>query len=170
VTSIRSETPADHRAIDELILAAFGRREELRLVRLLRDGEYARVSLVAEDDRVIAGHIMFSELAIVTEPETLWALSLAPLSVLPKHQRRGIGSALVGEGLRICRDAGHEIVIVLGDPAFYSRLGFSAALAAPLRSAYAGPHLMAIELVPGALDGIEGELRYPPPFGMFETG
>jgi putative acetyltransferase len=104
----------------------------------------------------------------MTEPETVWALSLAPLSVAPRYQRRGIGTALVNEGLRICRDSGHQIVVVLGDPAFYARVGFSVKLAEPLRSPYAGPHLMALELVKGALDLIDGELRYPPPFRDFE--
>jgi putative acetyltransferase len=168
VTTIRSETPADYRAIAAVIRAAFGRVDEARLVGHLRDGQYARVSLVAEEDRALVGHVLFSELAIVTEPETVWALSLAPLSVAPKYQRRGIGTALVTEGLRICRDSGHEIVIVLGDPAFYARLGFRAQLAEPLRSPFAGPHLMALELVKGALDLIDGELHYPPPFRVFE--
>jgi putative acetyltransferase len=170
VTTIRSETPEDNRAIGAVIRAAFGRVDEARLVGMLRDGQYARVSLVAREHGAIVGHILFSELAIVTKPETVWALSLAPLAVVPKYQRRGIGSALVAEGLRVSKDCGHEIVIVVGDPAFYGRLGFRAELAAPLRSAYAGPHLMAIELVKGALEGVDGELCYPPPFGEFEQG
>ena len=169
MTTIRAEKPADNRAVAAVVRAAFGRPDEARLVGLLRDGQYARVSLVAEEDRAIVGHVMFSELAIVTEPETIWAVSLAPLAVVPRYQGRGIGSALVKEGLRICRDRGHEIVIVLGAPAFYGRFGFRHALAAPLRSRYSGPHLMAIELVKGSLDGIDGELHYPPPFGGFES-
>jgi putative acetyltransferase len=164
VTSIRSARPADDAAIAELIALAFGRELEARLVELLRDGGYARVSLVAERDGEIAGHAMFSELAIVSPGETLWALSLAPLAVRPDHQHEGVGSALVRGGMRICRKAGHRIVFVVGEPAFYKRFGFSPELAEPLRSSYAGPHMMAIELVPNALAGVQGELRYPPPF------
>jgi putative acetyltransferase len=71
---------------------------------------------------------------------------------------------LVREGLRTCAEAGHRIVVVLGHPEFYPRFGFSATLAGRLRSPYSGPAFMAIELVPGALEGVEGEVRYPPPF------
>ena len=71
---------------------------------------------------------------------------------------------LVREGLRACREAGHRIVVVLGHPEFYPRFGFSARLAERLKSPYSGPAFMAIELVPGALEGVEGEVRYPPPF------
>lgn len=92
-------------------------------------------------------------------------MSLAPIAVLPSHQRKGIGSWLVREGLRACREAGHRIVIVLGHPEFYPRFGFSAKRAEPLRSPYSGPAFMAVELLPDALQGIEGEIRYPPPFG-----
>jgi putative acetyltransferase len=165
---IRPEKRADATRVAEVIRLAFGRDDEARLVSLLREGHYARVSLVADEDGAIVGHIMFSELAIVTEPETVWALSLAPLAVLPAYQGRGLGSALVQEGLRRCKGAGHTIVVVLGDPAFYGRLGFQAKLAARLRSPFAGPHLMAIELVAGALAEIDGELRYPPPFRAFD--
>jgi putative acetyltransferase len=86
------------------------------------------------------------------------------VAVIPLHQKQGIGSALVREGLRLCRARGHRVVIVLGHPGFYPRFGFSARLALPLRSSYSGPSFMALELVPGALDGVEGEVRYPPPF------
>ncbi|WP_435021491.1 hypothetical protein TA3x_002402 [Tundrisphaera sp. TA3] len=70
----------------------------------------------------------------------------------------------IREGLAARRDAGHRIVVVLGHPEFYPRFGFSARMADRLRSPYAGPAFMAVELVPGALEGIEGEVRYPPPF------
>jgi putative acetyltransferase len=86
---------------------------------------------------------------------------------LVSHQRRGIGSLLVREGLGTCRDAGHRIVVVLGHPEFYPRFGFSAKMAEPLKSPYSGPEFMAVELVPGALEGVEGEVRYPPPFAGF---
>ena len=71
---------------------------------------------------------------------------------------------LVREGLRTCVEAGHRIVVVLGHPEFYSRFGFSAKLARRLKSPYSGPAFMALELVSGALEGVEGEVQYPPPF------
>ena len=119
---------------------------------------------VAEVDGQVVGHILFSDLPIVTPEGGSVPSSLAPMAVVPSHQRRGIGSMLVREGLRACREAGHRIVVVLGHPEFYTRFGFSAKMAEPLRSPYSGPAFMAVELVPGALDGVEGEVRYPPPF------
>lgn len=161
---VRPETSVDHAAVREVNRLAFGGGAEARLVDALRDRGYARVSLVAEEGDQIVGHILFSDLPIVTPGGTVPALSLAPMAVIPSHQRRGIGSSLVREGLRACRVAGHRIVIVLGHPEFYPRFGFSAKLAEPLRCPYSGPAFMAVELVPDALRAIEGEVRYPPPF------
>ena len=161
---IRRETSAEYAAIREVNRLAFGGEGEARMVDSLRDGGHARISLVAEEDDRIVGHILFSVLTIATPQGEIEALSLAPLAVVPSHQRRGIGSSLVREGLRACREAGHRIVVVLGHPEFYPRFGFSAKLAKPLRSPYSGPAYMAVELVPDALRGIEGEVRYSPPF------
>jgi putative acetyltransferase len=164
VTIIRQESLDDIAAIEQVNRLAFGGEEEARLVALLRDGGYARLSLVAEVENQVVGHILFSELSIATDRGVIPALSLAPLAVIPSRQRSGIGTALVAQGLRICRDAGHKIVIVLGHPEYYPRFGFSAKLAEPLRSLYSGPNFMATELAPEALDGVEGDVRYSPPF------
>jgi putative acetyltransferase len=167
MTVIRLETAADIEAIREVNRQAFGGDEEGRLVDLLRDGGFARLSLVAIQDDQVVGHILFSDLPIETERGTIHALSLAPLAVLPGYQRRGIGSMLVRDGLRIAEHAGHQIVIVLGHPEYYERFGFSAQRAERLTSPYSGPNFMALELEQGALEGVEGDVRYPPPFGMF---
>lgn len=96
------------------------------------------------------------------------ALALAPMAVLPELQNRGIGSALVQKGLEVCRQLGYKIVIVVGHPAFYPRFGFSPKLAANLESPFSGgDSFMALELVPGALDGVAGRVQYPPPFGAW---
>jgi len=109
--------------------------------------------------------ILFSRLPIVTEGGTVDALSLAPMAVLPSHQRQGVGSRLVEAGLETCRENGHKIVVVLGHPDFYPRFGFSADLAQPLESPFGGGEAwMAMELVPGALAGVEGRVEYPAPF------
>lgn len=161
---IRHETAGDYAAIREVNRLALGGEGEARLVDALRDSGYARISLVAEEEGQIVGHILFSVLTIATPQVEIEALSLAPLAVIPSHQRRGIGSSLGREGLRACREDGHRIVIVLGHPEFYPRFAFLAKLAESLRSPYSGPAFMAVELVPDALQGIEGEVRYPPPF------
>jgi putative acetyltransferase len=162
----RAETAEDHAAVGEVHRLAFGRDDEGGLVDALRSEGYGRVSLVADEEGLAVGHILFSELLIVTPRRTVEALSLAPLAVVPDRQRRGIGSGLVREGLRACLERGHRIVVVLGHPEFYPRFGFSAALAGPLGAPFSGPAFMALELVPGALEGVSGEVSYPPPFGL----
>jgi putative acetyltransferase len=164
---IRPETAGDSAVIRSVHRLAFRSEEEARLVDALRAGGYVRVSLLAEVGYQVVGHILFSALDIATARQAVHALALAPLAVIPSHQNQGIGSALVREGLRACREAGHPIVIVVGHPGFYSRLGFSARLAEPLRSPFSGPAFMAIELEHNALAGIEGEVRYPQPFAGF---
>ena len=96
---IREEIPDDRPAVAELNRIAFGGDCEARLVDRLRSAGLVIVSLVAVQDGEIVGHVMFSELAIESEPGVIQAASLAPMAVTPKHQRRGIGSALVGRGL-----------------------------------------------------------------------
>lgn len=164
--TVREETPEDLEAIREVNRQAFGRDDEARLVDAIRDGGYARVSLVAEEGGLVVGHVLFSDLPIVTQAGTLHVLALAPVAVLPDRQRQGIGSRLIREGLRACAEAGHRAVVVLGHPAYYPRFGFSARLAERLQAPFSGPAFMALELTPGALAGVTGEVRYPPPFGL----
>jgi putative acetyltransferase len=168
---VRAETPEDLEAIREVNRRAFGREEEARLVDALRDGGYSRLSLVAEEGGRVVGHVLFSDLPILTpQASTLHALALAPVAVLPDRQRQGIGSRLVREGLRACAEAGHRVVVVLGHPAYYPRFGFSAQLAERLKAPFSGPAFMALELVPGALENVTGEVHYPPPFGLESAG
>lgn len=163
--TIRPETPADLNAIRGVNRLAFGEDAEADLVDGLRAGGFVRLSLVAEVGGQIVGHVLFSMVKIITETSVIEALALAPMAVIPSHQRRGIGSKLVEEGLRACREAGHRIVVVLGHPSFYPRFGFSASLAVPLGSVFGGGEAwMAMELVPGALAGVVGRVEWPGPF------
>jgi len=165
---VRAENERDHDAIGQVNCLAFGQDAEAHLVDALRAGGFAPVSLVAEVNGRVIGHIMFSDLNIVTQADNVPALALAPMAVLPEFQRQGIGSILVRRGLDICKDRGHRVVVVLGHPDFYPRFGFSAKLAERLQSPYgSGPSHMAMELVRGALealDGVSGRLVYSPPF------
>jgi len=167
--AIRPDTDEDRKTVWNLNHEAFGVEDEANLVDALRDGGFVEVSLVAEEDGEIVGHILFSRLTIVTDDRIVDALSLAPMAVLPSHQRQGIGSKLVEAGLEACPQQIHKIVVVLGHPEFYPRFGFSAELARPLESPFGGGEAwMAKELVPGVLSGVEGRIEYPPPFGAFE--
>jgi predicted N-acetyltransferase YhbS len=162
---IRPETTADQDATRLVNRLAFGQEDEARLVDALRGGGYVRVSLVAERAGQVVGHILFSDLPIITKTGAVPALALAPMAVLPDFQRQGIGSALVQRGLEACRQQGHRVVVVLGHAHFYPRFGFHPALAAHLESPFSGKDsFMAAELVPGALDGVKGRVQYAPPF------
>jgi putative acetyltransferase len=165
---VRPEVTADHEAIRHVNRLAFGQDDEARLVDALRDGGYLRLSLVAERAGRVAGHILFSDLPIITEAGTIFALALAPMAVLPECQKQGIGSALVRTGLEECRQQGRKIVVVVGHPHFYPRFGFSSKLAASLTSPFSGrDSFMALELAPGALEGVAGRVQYAPPFGAW---
>jgi predicted N-acetyltransferase YhbS/ubiquinone/menaquinone biosynthesis C-methylase UbiE len=164
--SVRLENAGDLEAVREVNRLAFGREDEARLVDALRAGGFARLSLVAEEGGRVVGHLLFSDLPIATHQGTVDGLALAPLAVIPARQGQGIGKLLVREGLRLCAERGHRIVVVLGHPSYYPRFGFSARLAEPLKAPFAGESFMALELVPGALQGVAGAVRYPPPFGL----
>ena len=162
--NVREERPADRAAIFEVERRAFEHDAEARLVDRLRNGGYVRLSLVAEIDGRIVGHILYSDLPIVGATGTTPALALAPMAVVPEHQSQGIGSALIRRSLDICRERGHQIVVVLGHKHYYPRFGFSPELARSLESPYAGGSFMALELTPGALAGVQGKVEYAPPF------
>jgi putative acetyltransferase len=161
---IRREAQRDIPAIREVNRRAFDGEDEARLVDDLRSEGYVRLSLVAEEGGSIVGHIVFSEAVIWTERGEVAALALGPVAVTPERQGRGIGSALVREGLDRCAKTLYRIVFVLGHPGYYPPFGFSADLAANLSSAYSGEAFMALELAPGSLAGLTGEFEFASPF------
>lgn len=162
---IRRATAFDETDIRQVNRAAFGTDAEANLVDALRAGGYAEVELAAVNDEKVIGHILFSRVGIRTSSAAIGSLSLAPMAVLPEYQRRGIGGELVRQGIKACRDMGHASVLVLGHPDFYPRFGFSAERARRLTSPFGGGNAwMVIELIPGALAGMEGQVEYPPPF------
>ncbi|HEV3144990.1 MAG TPA: N-acetyltransferase [Gemmataceae bacterium] len=113
----------DEPGIRAVLLAAFPTNAEAHLVDRLRTNGHNIISLVAELDGVVVGSILFSPVIAGSSR----GLGLAPLAVLPKHQRQGIGSALVREGLALCKGKGCEFVVVLGHLDFYRRFGFQPA-------------------------------------------
>ena len=164
VIVIREETPADYDAVREVNRRAFGQEDEARLVDALREAGVVVASLVAEEDGRIAGHILFTELAVETNAGPLRAAALAPMAVEPGRQRRGVGSALVRRGIEVCRARGYDVILVVGHRDYYPRFGFSPERARTLDSVYSCDAFMALELTPGALDGRTGSVRYPAPF------
>ena len=119
---IRESTSGDTAGIVAMYPRAFPDEDLVQVVTALLDDPPIRTSLVATIDREIVGNVIFTT-CVVNGSDASLAL-LAPLAVAPDHQRRGIGSALVREGLaRLAKD-GIAVVLVLGDPAYYSRFGF----------------------------------------------
>lgn len=165
---IREETAADAHSIREVNRLAFERDAEAVLVERLGASGCVVVSLVALQHGRLVGHILFSELRVKTARGAVRAAALAPMSVLPAMQGRGIGSELVRAGLDLCRRRGVSLVVVLGDPAYYRRFGFSSALAENLRGPFRGEACMALELVPGALEGATPTVTYPEAFAAID--
>lgn len=162
---IRDRQPADDEAIRRLNDAAFGGTCESRLIDDLRTANCAVIELVSVDGKAVIGHILMSTLDVSVAGNSVRALALAPMSVQPGRQRQGIGSALVREALQRAQRQGWQAVIVVGHPGYYPRFGFSAVLAQPLASPFSGDAFMALELIPGALQGGAGRVVYPPAFG-----
>ena len=156
--------PAHADDIDEIAKlndAAFGQPAEGKIVRRLkRDGD-SLLSLVAHDDSRIVGHVEFSRVRVDGQP---LAVTLAPVSVLPGVQRRGIGSGLIRTGLLALEGAGESLVFVLGHADYYPRFGFSAEAAAPFDAPWSGPHFMAKRLADSA--PVAGTLTYPAAFDV----
>lgn len=134
---VRAEAPADEPAIQALHVLAFGGPDEARLVAALRRSGEAEVSLVAEADGQVAGHILLSRLH-----GPVRALTLAPVAVTPERQRQGIGSRLVAAACAQAGEADWQAIFVLGDPRFYGRLGFSEQAAEGFQCEYAGRNFM----------------------------
>ena len=167
---IRDERPEDVAAIRHVLEEAFGSSEEADLVERLREAGKAVISLVAECDGQLVGHIMFSPVTVAPAQAGFNGIGLAPVAVLPEFQKRCIGSHLICEGLERCRDAGYEIVVVLGDHRFYQRFGFSRGGDYGLGNEYGvDEDFMAMELSEGALAQATGTVKYQPEFGKTGT-
>ena len=166
---IRFENEHDYAAIDAVNRAAFDTPLEARLVNVLRQQAHPLISLVAEDDGEIVGHILFSPV-VVDGQENVKIMGLGPMAVVPPRQRQGIGSALVRAGLDECRQAGFGAVVVLGHPTYYPKFGFVPSTRFGMRSEYEAPEdaFMVLELKPGYLGGAGGTVRYHEAFNGIE--
>lgn len=158
---VREENERDHEAIRALLISAFGGTAEADLVEDLRRDSDLAVSLVAYDEEGVHGYAAFSPLAI--DGAALRAAALGPLAVAPERQRQGIGKFLAGHGLLRLREAGFDLVLVLGDPAYYGELGFEADAARAFKTPYDGPYQQALALT-GAGALASGTVHYAPAF------
>ncbi|MGD9899761.1 MAG: GNAT family N-acetyltransferase [Calditrichaceae bacterium] len=159
---IRAEKKEDIDDIRMINSAAFETGDEARMVDQIRESGISYISLVAEMDRKLVGHILFTP--VIPEDHTVNTAiaGLAPMAVLPQYQNQGFGSKLVREGLKRCEDAGYEAVVVLGHPEYYPRFGFMPAVKFGIWSEYEVPDdvFMALELKQGAMKKCAGLVRY----------
>ncbi|WP_392531529.1 GNAT family N-acetyltransferase [Nostoc sp. C117] len=164
--NIRCETLTDYPAIAEVNTLAFGQENEAKLVEVIRpcDGYIPELSLVAEIEGVVVGHILFSYIDLVGE-QTLQILGLAPLAVRPEFQRQGIGSALMKAGLEIADSKKETIVIVLGHPEFYTRFGFQPSVVYGIESPFPVPEeFFMVKPLQSYQESYKGKVVYPPAF------
>ena len=158
---VRKETPEDLSVIRAINRAAFGQDAEADLVDTLRRNGAIILSLVAEVNGEVVGHILFSPVTL-SPPSPRTIAALAPMAVRPDMQRRGIGSALVQAGIEGCRALGYDALVLLGHPDFYPRFGFLPSVRFGFRSTYDVPDevFMAMELKEGGLEGVKGTVLY----------
>ena len=162
---VRTEAEADHAAIRAVNQAAFGTSAEANIIDALRSKANPFVSLVADVGGAIVGHVFFSKVWL-SGRDDLNIMGLGPIAVAPNHQRNGIGSVLVREGLERCKLLGCQAVVVLGHAEYYPRFGFVPASRHAIRSEYDVPDdvFMVTELEVGALRQASGLIRYDEAF------
>ena len=161
---IRPELPGDEAAISELIAAAFAEAQhrdgtEAAIVQRLREVGALTLSLVAEDGGAIVGHLAFSPVTI--GGKDLRGFGLGPVAVSPARQRRGIGDALIREGLGQLQAQGARGCVVLGEPGYYRRFGF----VADERLRFPGPPAEYFQALTLDGDTPSGTVAYHPAFG-----
>jgi len=171
--TIRQEREKDHETVEKLIAAAFKEVEysdqsEHFLVRKLRKSEafIPELSLIAIFNEEIVGHILLTKISIENDEDSFESLALAPVSVLPEFQKKGIGGKLIQAGHRIARSFGFKSVILIGHATYYPRFGYKKASTFGIQLAFEVPdeNCMAIELAENGLVKVNGTVRYPRAF------
>ncbi len=168
--TVRAEQPSDSEAIRAVNIAAFGQDQESLIVDALRDNGAVLLSLVAEQDTDVVGHILFSPASIETQGRSITGAALGPMAVLPERQRRGIGGLLISASLERLRSTNCAFVIVLGHPEYYPRFGFEPASRRGIRCEWEVPDaaFMLLVLDSSTMHGVSGLAKYRPEFSEIE--
>lgn len=169
--TVRDLAPADEDAVKNLITAAFGTDREARLVHTLRHcGALVLEQLAVDQDGRIVGHVAYSRVtpAAIGRGQAMRITCLAPVSVAPDMQRKGVGTTLVRNSLEKLKDLGEELALVLGPPAYFPKFGFDADLARKVQGPYAGGAFMALALNEDCLRDLPIEVAFATPFEDFE--
>ena len=166
--TITPETEEDFDGITRLHNLAFNQTEEGKIVKRLRKTSdfISDLSLVAKIEKDVVGHVLFYPIKIKTDTGKCNSLALAPMSVHPDHQKKGIGSNLIRKGLATAKRLGFHSVIVLGHSSYYPRFGFKPANKWGINPPFNVPHdvFFAMELTKNGLKDCEGTVEYPKEF------
>ena len=163
---IREEKTTDIEQIWKVNSEAFEGNTEANLVNTLRSSGCEYVSLVAEMDGEIVGHVIFTPVELTGDEKTLRMMGLGPMAVLSQYQNQGIGSELVKKGIERCKTTGIDAIVVLGHPGYYPKFGFVPSSNYGIKSEYEVPDevFMIMELKSGSLNGHEGIVVYQDAF------
>lgn len=173
--TIRQEQAGDYELTENVVKHAFANAEhsdkqEHKLVSRIRKSNafIPKLSLVATDKKTnqLLGHILLSRINIMDQDQITESLALAPVSVLPEYQNKGIGKLLIREALTEAKELGFHSVVVLGHPEYYPKFGFKQAALWGIKAPFDVPDeaFMAIELRENALNGVSGVVEYPSVF------
>ena len=165
--NIRKEKDSDKEKIWKVNAEAFETEAEANLVNALRDSGIPFISLVAEEDEEIMGHILFTPVELIGDDSGLKLIGLAPMAVLTNLQKKGIGSQLVKTGIENCSTQGYDAVFVLGHPEYYPKFGFVPSVKYGIKSEYDAPDeaFMVLELKESSLKDKNGIIKYHAAFG-----
>ncbi len=168
--NIRCETLLDYQQIAKVNNLAFGQENEAQLIEeIRRSNRYIpKLSLVAEVENNIVGHILFSYIDLITEESAakiLPVLSLAPVAVLPQFQKQGIGTALIQAGLEKADEMQEKMVIVLGNSSFYNRFGFVSSVIYEIECPFeVAADFFMVKPLKNYQPEYKGRIVYPPAF------
>lgn len=167
--TIRSEEPDDAAGIAAVLTDAFSRKDEAELVAAIRNSDAydPALSLVCVEDGSIVGYVLFSPVVIRAEDcDETPALALAPVAVLKTFQNRGIGTALIEEGIHRAHQKGAKIIVVLGEPGYYRRFRFESAEEHKIEPPWNVPegYFMVLGLETNVLRDVHGFVHYPDTF------
>jgi len=171
--AIRQENPKDFNTVFELIEKAFelvefsDHKEQLLVERLRKSSAFdSDLYIVAEIEDNVVGHILLTKLKIKNDQNEFDSLALAPVSILPEYQGKGIGGMLIEEAHKRARELGYKSVVLLGHEKYYPRFGYQQADKFGIELPFEVPkeNCMVLELIKDELDRISGLVEYPKEF------